>query len=49
MSLVFGRASPAKESRNDENDRRGAMESACTRASARKDAELRSASQYPDG
>ena len=39
-----GKALPTKESRSDENDHRSATESACTRASARRDAEPRSGS-----
>ena len=44
-----GEASPAKDSRSDKNGRRNATESACTRASGRRDAEPRRGSNYPDG
>ena len=39
-----GEASPAKDSRSNENGRTSATESACTRASAKGDAEPRSGS-----
>ena len=44
-----GEASPAKDSRSDETGRRSAAESACTRASAKRGAEYKSGSEYPDG
>ena len=39
-----GEASPAKDSMNDETGRRSATESACTTASAKRDAEPKSGS-----
>ena len=44
-----GVASSAKDSKSDENGRRSATESACTRASAERDAEYRIRNEYPDG
>ena len=44
-----GEAPPAKDNRSDENGRGSATESACTRASAKRDAEHRSESENPDG
>ena len=44
-----GEASPAKDSSSDETGRESVTENACTRASAERDAEHRSGSEYPDG
>ena len=44
-----GKVSPAKDSRSDETGRGSATESARTRASAKRDAEHRSGSKFPDG
>ena len=42
--LTEGKASPAKDNRSDETGRGSATESACTRASAKRDAGPRSGS-----
>ena len=44
-----GEASRAKDSRSYETGRRSTTESACTKASAKRDAEPKSGSQYPEG
>ena len=44
-----GKGSPAKDSKSDETGRESATESACTRASAKRNVEHRSGSEYPDG
>ena len=45
---IESESSSVKDSRSDEIVRGSATESACTRASAERDAEHRSGSEYPD-